>query len=1550
MLKHSHLGYPPIRSWWLAGLAAWLLLAPPARAGLALNVNLSRITANGTNYYWLIGCSLNTNFTLPNPPYGAYAIGSPGYPTRYGTGDSYSFDTTNGFSFSGGFSDFYGDFDSAMQGLTNGLWTIAVTDPVTTNTTTWQFQVSAPDLTSNSLPAAVVTYPLDGTTNVSQFPVFTWQGPTNFNYMTVQLQNSDGSYNLSSNLPPTQTSWQPPGGALYASYHFTPNFITNGSAFIRAATPTNGAGLAIANWSSTCQMASSFSVGFTVPSPFTPPPGGHVLVARYTWAGTNLDPLVAAIDVTGNGSSLNFGGGGGTDGGVTVTNDGLAGNRAVQFHDGDGGSLGWLGVTTPAPVMWALQGSFTVSCWIKTTQTWGNDNDHAFNGAGIVAADVNGLANDVLPMALTGSKIGFNTGGSSDDTLHSHTSVNDGNYHQVVVTRDQVSGLKIIYIDGVPDATDFGTMATLDTPLKLTLGAISDAGNANVNDFNEYNGFDGEMDDLQFYSGILNPAEVAFLFNNPGTTAPSVPVNGLVAHYAFDNTNAIGADTSGNGYDLDYNGNPGGNGVVASTPAVAGGSAVYFDGGSFLSYSSIPTNVLAALAGDLTVAVWVNTSLTSGNDGDPAWLDAGIVAADVPGQFNDIIPIAQTGGAITFATGGANDDDLPSTIDINDGNYHQVVITRTLATGEKRIYLDGALNTSDFGTTNLLNDPQIMAVGAQIDAAQTNPTNANTGPFYQGLLDDLQIYSRVLSPAEINNLFNNPGTEAPAPNLNFNAALDTTNLLWSTGGDADWFVENTYTDNGVSAAQSGSITGNKESTLSLTLTGPGTISFDWATSINGNNFNLAFDLDGTNLDDIGSDTGWTPDGSFIIGAGQHVLSWVATANGDGDPTEAGYLGEVNFTYSPPPVITVNPFSQTNYPGQAVALLAAASSSTAVTWQWYEAGPGLIPNATNSFFSPTNSGTAGVAGNYYAVAANASGSSTTLTAVVTFVSAPLPAKWSAAFRSPFYPLTATAFTDYNGGCTADAAGNVYAANQYIGNILIENSAAATIDTLTTVGTYGGAALIKYLNTNGPVNTSPIAWIVGLTNNDTASYSYADCVALAPGNGVYLASQLIGTNWLGTNRFANTGGLSLLLSRFDAGGSNLWSRLIGTNCQVGTDGYNDLVADAAGNVTVAGFLNGTADFGGTNVTTTGYTGFLVQYDVNGALRWVQLLSGFLQNLAEANGKIYVAVPANTSGGVTNLSLGNLSVPTDRAYGIAALNATNGQPLWLTGVGEPFGSNGLNDYPILAVAGTDLFVTGTAYGSSATFGGLSVSVPDGHGQYFARYDTNGNVQVATAFGGATTMPWAAAANASGVYVTGDFDDYTEFGDLFITAPATVPSYLGTNYFTQSFVAKFDRDGNPLWALNGVSPVLANFRGLAPTANGVWASGFTDATTGPEDNIIPTSFGTNQVISDFLLVGEPFGSLVFTRGGVMAKITETTPAAPVVLLNPQANGTNFQFQFLSQNGFTNTVLYGTNLVAGSVWQTFTNVSGDGTLKTITIPFFIFNPSRQGFVRVSTQ
>jgi subtilase family serine protease len=82
---------------------------------------------------------------------------------------------------------------------------------------------------------------------------------------------------------------------------------------------------------------------------------------------------------------------------------------------------------------------------------------------------------------------------------------------------------------------------------------------------------------------------------------------------------------------------------------------------------------------------------------------------------------------------------------------------------------------------------------------------------------------------------------------------------------------------------------------------------------------------------------------------------------------------------------------------------------------------------------------------------------------------------------------------------------------------------------------------------------------------------------------------------------------------------------------------------------------------------------------------------------------------------------------------------------------------------------------------------------------------------------------------------------------------------------------------------------------------------------------------------------------------INALTVPLTVNLLIPQTAGVNFQFQFLSQTGFTHAVQYRTNLISGS-WQSYTNVTGDGTLKTISIPLSVFGTSPQGFVRVLTQ
>jgi len=93
-----------------------------------------------------------------------------------------------------------------------------------------------------------------------------------------------------------------------------------------------------------------------------------------------------------------------------------------------------------------------------------------------------------------------------------------------------------------------------------------------------------------------------------------------------------------------------------------------------------------------------------------------------------------------------------------------------------------------------------------------------------------------------------------------------------------------------------------------------------------------------------------------------------------------------------------------------------------------------------------------------------------------------------------------------------------------------------------------------------------------------------------------------------------------------------------------------------------------------------------------------------------------------------------------------------------------------------------------------------------------------------------------------------------------------------------------------------------------------------------------------------------LFTQGGFLAKITESSLiGSSVTLISPHAVGANFQFQFVSQSGFNHSILYRTNLAIGN-WKTNSTVSGDGTVKTISLPFSLFSPAKQGFIRVSTQ
>lgn len=1420
-----------------------LLFAPNARSGLGLNLDLYKsIDPNSGQTNWYSWASLSTSDTIAT----YYQLYSPhtNILGSIGTGGTTS-------------TIYFTSLPSMLDEITNGNWTLIlnVGDP---SQQTYTFQITTNGIAESNFPAFQITSPAFHGSVSNAAVNLTWSGPTNWDNIYVNLHDNSYAFYQSSTLPGNATNWD--GNAFldwtHYDYTFGLDFATNGSPYFAFSTPVTAASQPLAGWSPTATLHLDENLDFY--ANYTLAFSGHELVAHYTFDNSGY----LGRDTSTNGNDLNGASWWGTP--QVYSTNAKVGGGSVQFFGTssmtpNGQSFGsWIAT---------LGGSFTISAWIKTTNSKGSASDDAINGAAILWAYRNGT-DDTIPLSLTGGKVAFSTYDRLGNvaTLHSTASVNDGAYHLITVTRDQLSGVKSIYVDGNLEGTQAGTT----DPLNGNTNYLSLGGSTTSS-------YIGLLDDVQIYAGVLSATEVAALFASPGTTVPDkkgAASNGLVVHYDFDEGTVLAPDVSGNGNDMVHAGNFSGGGPFITSDSASGAGSVGFDGGSYLTAAS---NLLSTLSGEFSVSVWLKTSQSYGNPGDLAWAGAGVICADSPNAgAKDLIPIALTGGQVAFNIGdGVNDDTLNSTATVNDGAWHHVVVTRDITTGNRQIYIDGNLDSSKISATVLLDSPVLLTIGAKADASNSNPASPDsTGSNgYEGHLDDLQIYNRVLGANEIHFLYSNPGSVLAG--LTFATAIGASNLQWSTHGDTPWFVETTNTYSGsLAAAQSGSVSNSQSSTLSATVTGPGTLNFYWSSIANDPNgqFVYEFDIDSTPLDSLTGDNSWqaSVNGPYTIPAGTHTLAWIVSANGDTDPAQAGFLDNIAYVPDTVPVITLNPFNQTNCPGYPVWLNAGATSNPAATWQWYKVGSGAISGATYSYFTPANSGAASVAGSYYAIASNDAGSANTATAVVSFVSAPLPPDWSRALKSPFQPVDHYQLTqDYYYGCVTDTNGNVYVAAQFIGNTTFGTSNLNS-------GTNNAAAIVKQSPSGAPL------WAVGITNSGSGSAS-AFCVALASDGGAYVAGNYSGNNWLGTNALTDTGNGDIFVARVDASGSNVWVKTFGS-ANADFLVMNSLASDADGNVTLSGFFGaGSVSLGSSNYVITGSQSVMFQLDPGGAVRWSQLLPhGWPQSLTFDAGRLYVGIDSSVSGGTTNVVIGGVSNFTDRAWAVACLSNTNGQALWVQAVGaqyesrngNPYATGLVDDTPRIAVSGTNVFLTGTAYGSSAAFGAMTVNFDDLCGQYFARYDTNGNVLTVTNYGSVTTRPFAIVADARGdVYVCGDFDTYSVFGNDLIAAPAATRPFSG-EFYSQAFLARFDLDGNPLWAREAVASATVNLHGIALASGAVWVSGW-DQSGFP---VVPTKFGTNNVDCDYLWVSGPAGggTIAFPYpAGVLAKVGTQLPLA---------------------------------------------------------------------------
>jgi len=217
--------------------------------------------------------------------------------------------------------------------------------------------------------------------------------------------------------------------------------------------------------------------------------------------------------------------------------------------------------------------------------------------------------------------------------------------------------------------------------------------------------------------------------------------------YKLNDNAASSVITASVGGNLVYRNNIGP--INTSTGSVAGkiGLAMDFEGSIEYANGTLPTVFDGIATKDHSISLWMNAdTLTGGATFDrifEAWFDA-----------NNFVQIAttQTTNEVQYIVEDATTHRHVRTSNIlSTGAWFHVVGTWDASENTVRIYLNG-VEHSNAGDNATGGDTQEMRIGSRTDAAALT--------FYNGRVDDLRIYVRVLTTTEILGIYNNgAGTE-----------------------------------------------------------------------------------------------------------------------------------------------------------------------------------------------------------------------------------------------------------------------------------------------------------------------------------------------------------------------------------------------------------------------------------------------------------------------------------------------------------------------------------------------------------------------------------------------------------------------------------------------------------------------------------------------------------------------------------------------------------------------------------------------------------------------
>ena len=397
----------------------------------------------------------------------------------------------------------------------------------------------------------------------------------------------------------------------------------------------------------------------------------------------------------------------------------------------------------------------------------------------------------------------------------------------------------------------------------------------------------------------------------------------------------------------------------------------------------------------------------------------------------------------------------------------------------------------------------------------------------------------------------------------------------------------------------------------------------------------------------------------------------------------------------------------------------------------------------------------------------------------------------------------------------------------GNVLISGSFSKTVDfdpsasatSLTSASTNASDTFIaKYSN------NMDFLWVKDIGGKSLGGNSGARLALDTAGNIVITGSYNLTSDFDPSPAVVNlqVSGYEMFLAKYSSSGDYIFAKRIGGT---GFDYSRQIALDASNNIFISGTFAGSADFDPSSLSffldSSNGTGFYAKYNNNGTFITAanvkaNITAILINNTNEltVTGDFIGTADFDPSAATANL----ISLQNNNVF--LAKYANDGSYVFAKPIGGDKPSNSVLNY-IASDASGNIFRAGTLSAitdldpSSAVF---NLSSTSSMGAFIAKYNGNGGLQWAKAISGGTTFTVTAMnTDANGnTCIAGKFMGTVDFDPSENTANLTANGSLSDLY-----IAKYDSNGNYLWAKQFVGNVTANSNIEFDTVGNIYLSG---------------------------------------------------------------------------------------------------------------------------------